>query len=373
MSQPVRRSPVQRSPSPNQAAPPETTWGPAALAGQTTQRADWSLVEVRAFLADYGIKPKYLDATPLPGGWENLNLRLDVDGTRYVLRRYDSTEPADVPWGLALLSYVAARGFPTPAPVKRTNGALLTPFRSRAAALFPFVDGRHPEWDEPNAPIVAAGAIGRLHQITEGLTLSHPRPRHDDLSHLKRFHTWLAARQRSPQDEPLHDFAREAVRYEDEFMRRLESVEETLGPLPRGVVHADAHGNNLLVNPDDSSHLIALIDFDDAHESFLLTDVCSLVDIWGLDRGTYEHDPARTRRVLGAYTGLRPLTLSERELFPDVLALVNLAGTTSYVTSRVKGGANPAQAIADCDQYASYHRRTAGPAWRAALRELFFA
>ena len=367
---PARRSRAQPStPQPASSATPDTTWGPVALAGRT-QTAEWSLEEVRALLRQYSIVPRQLHADPLPGGWENLNLRLDIDGVRYVLRRYDSTDPAEVPWELELLSFLAARDFPTPAPLRRTDGALLSPFRARAAALFPFIQGRHPKWDEPHAPIVAAEAIGRLHRLTNGLTLPHPRS-HDDHSQLRRFHAWLAARPPVDSDAPLRAFADEAHRREAEFLQRLADVERSLGPLPRGAVHVDAHGNNLLVDPEDPGRLIALLDFDDAHESLLLTDVCSLVDVWGLDRGTYEVDPARARRALEVYFAYRPLTPAERDLFPDALALLNLAGTTSYVMGRVAAGAAPARALSDCGQYESYRRRTAGADWRERLRAVF--
>ena len=366
---PARFSPAQPSAQAAPSTATDTTWGPAALAGRT-QAAEWSLEEVRAFLLEYGMEPARLKAMPLPGGWENLNLRLGINGQRYVLRRYDATEPSEVPWELELLTFLGARGFPTPPPLRRTDGALLTPFRTRAAALFPFVVGRHPKCDEPHAPIVAAEAIGRLHQLTNGLSLPHPRS-HDDHSQLQRFHAWLAGRSPAAADTPLHTFAEEAHRREAEFLQRLADVERSLGPLPRGVVHVDAHGNNLLVDPQDASRLIALLDFDDAHESLLLTDVCSLVDIWGLDRGTHESDPARARRVLDVYTARRTLTPAERELFPDVLALLNLSGTTSHVMGRVKGGADPGRALADCGQYKSYRRRTEGTTWRERLREVF--
>ena len=359
----------QSAPS-TQSATTDSTWGPAALAGQAAS-GEWSLEEVRTFLEGYALIPKRLEAEPLPGGWENLNLKLDVDGQRYVLRRYDSTEPAEVPWELELLTFLAARDFPTPAPLRRPDGALLADFRGRPAALFPFVEGRHPKWDEPDAPIVAAEAIGRLNQLTDGLSLPHPHSRQEAHTRLKRYQEWLASRPPAAEDEPLREFAKEATRHEAEFLRRLETVERTLGPLPRGVVHFDAHGNNLLVDPHDARRLIALLDFDDAHESLLLIDVCSLVDVWGLDRGSYEFDPIRARCVLEVYTALRPLAAAERELFPDVLALVNLAGTTAYVMGRVMRGTDPAQAIADCGQYKSYRRRTAGPAWRETLREVF--
>ena len=80
-----------------------------------------------------------------------------------MLRRYDSTAPEEVPWEIALLRHLAARGFPTPPPLPRAGGGLLGTFGGRPAALFPFVAGRHPSWDDSAAPIAAAEAIAELH------------------------------------------------------------------------------------------------------------------------------------------------------------------------------------------------------------------
>jgi len=228
---------------------PDATWGPAAEWGSAAG-GKWTLEEVGRFLAEYGRPQARLEASPLAGGWENLNLRVDAAGERFVLRRYDSTDPAEVPWEIELLRYLGERGFPTPAPLPQRDGRLLGTFGGRPAALFPFVEGRHPHWDDPRAADAAADVIARLHVVTAGLALPFPRSRTDVHARLERFRTWVGEHENSRHATVLRPLAEEAERYWAEFSERLECVSAAHGPLPRGVVHSDAHGNNLLFDSE---------------------------------------------------------------------------------------------------------------------------
>lgn len=345
---------------------PSPGWGPASSWGRAAE-GDWTLEGVRQFLADYGRATTGLTVSLLPGGWENLNLRIAAGDERFVLRRYDSTEPVEVPWEIELLRYLVERGFPTPAIVPRSDGSLLGAFGGRPAALFAFVEGHHPRWDEPAAGTTAAEVIAELHRVTAGLVLPFPRTRQDHDARFQRFLGWAAARREVAEETGIRQLVDEVAYYGGEFDDRLEQVEARTGALPRGVVHTDAHGNNLLV--DAGGHLLALLDFDDAHEAILLKDVCMLVDTWGVERDEYRFEVPRARRVLACYAARRPLTASEQDLLPDALALFNLAEATSYVTGRVEEGTPADTAISDCGQYALFRERTALDGWRNRLRD----
>ena len=355
-----RQSAVER-PDPQ----PDPSWGPASAWGRAAA-ADWSLDDVRQFLAAYGRVPAHLDAAPLPGGWENLNLRLDADGEQFVLRRYDVTAPDEVRWEIELVRFLTVRGFPTPALIERVDGEALGAFGGQPAALFAYVAGRHPRPDAPRAGETAATIVAELHLLTAGLALPYPRTRLDNRQRLQRFQAWCLARGVAGVEPGLRRLLDQTHEYGAEFAARLAAVEGRHGPLPHGVVHHDAHGNNLLF--DDVGRLVALLDFDDAHETFLLADLAVLLNAWGIERVHYQFEPERARRVLAAYACRRSLSAAEWDLLPDAMALFNLADAASYVTGRIWEGQPADRAVADCGQYARFCERTATPDWRDRLR-----
>jgi homoserine kinase type II len=323
----------------------------------------WRVEEVRGLLAGYGRRPRALEVAELAGGVENLNLRLDADGELLVLRRYDATEPAEVPWEIELLRRLVARGFPTAPLIARSDGALASTFSGRPAALFAYLPGRHPAPDDPRAAALAADVVARLHELTDGLTLPYPRTRMDGRRRLALFRTWLEARGARPGEAALARLAAEVEAYTAELAARL-------GPraraLPRGAIHHDAHADNLLL--DEAGRLVALLDFDDAHETFLLADLAVLLEAWGSEPASHALAPERTGVVLRAYRARRRLSEAEQELLPDFLALYSLADSVQYVADRVEGGAPAERAAADCNQYARFRAWTARPGWRDRLR-----
>ena len=299
----------------------------------------------------------------LRGGWENLNLLITCDGERLVLRRYDVTPPEEVRWEMALLRFLGERQFPTAQLIERADGALAGTFTGKSAAIFHCVAGRHPAWNTPGIVEQAGHVIARLHALTSGLTLPYPRSRLHSQRRIERFQDWWQMRRQASDEPALALLAEQAGQSMTSFAQRLGPCEAAL---PRGVVHHDAHPGNLIC--DEAGRLVALLDFDDAHETHLLADVAVLLDVWGTDHRTHRFSPARATAVLRAYTRHRPLGMDEWELLPDFLALYRLADATSYVTSRVQRGIPAYQALADCHQYAKYRQLTAEPDWQDRLR-----
>jgi homoserine kinase type II len=311
--------------------------------------------EVRAFLAGYGRVPTSLHVEPLTGGVVNLILRVVADGEQLVLRRYDRTDPDEVAWELGLLRHLDQHGFPTAPLFVASDGALSAPFGGRPAALFGFVEGRPPEATSGRALAEIGAALARLHEITAGLELGAPRRGKEARERLRRFVS-------SADDPALGPLVQDVERFDAELGARLELVGRDL---PRGIVHADAHPGNLLVDADD--RLLALLDFDDAHPAFLIAEVACLVLTWGLSRET-GLVPARAAAAVDAYARHRPLTAAEWELLPDFVALDDLLSAVAYVSWRMEQGMAAGQAIEWCSSYARFRETTAGEEWRGRLR-----
>ena len=317
---------------------------------------DWSPSDVAAFLASYGRAPRSLDVEPLAGGVVNLILRVDADGEQLVLRRYDRTAPAEVAWELALLRHLSESGFPTAPLIPAADGALSVTFGGRPAALFGLVDGRPPDARSARALGEIGAALARLHEVTAGLERGAPRRGKEARQRLRRFVSTAA-------DPALGTLARDVERFDAELGARLGRLG---GGAPRGIVHADAHPGNLLVDPDD--RLLALLDFDDAHVTFLVAKVACLVLTWGLSRETHRLDPAWASAAVEAYARHRPLTAAEWEVLPDFVALDDLLSAVAYVAWRMDQGTAAAQAVEWCSSYARFREVTAEKGWRERLR-----
>jgi len=297
----------------------------------------WTLADVRPFLAGYGLEGDVRAAAPLEGGCDNLNLLFTLGDRRLVLRRYSHTPAEQIEWELQLIRLLHARGFPTPAVFPRVDGALSADFLGRPAALFEFVPGREADPQSPREAAQVAGAIAELHLLTRDLHLPHARP-HTDWARLDRLEA-TAARLSSP---GLGEMAARVRQFRLQFAARLASVR---GPLPAGIVHHDTNPGNALIG--EEGRLVALLDFDEAHEGEFLSDVAALLRLWATPRSWQGLRPEMVEAVLSTYHARRPLSRAEWELLPDFLLFFTLADAAEYVSRAL--ASDPARApVREC-------------------------
>jgi Ser/Thr protein kinase RdoA (MazF antagonist) len=321
----------------------------------------WSEDDVRAFLAPYGLEPSDLGVRALAGGEDNLNLLIEADRKRVVLRRYNITRATEVDFELELVRILCQRHFPTAPLITRGDGGLWTPFLGGRAALFGFVAGQHPDGASVPAGEQVARTIAELHQITRGITLSQPRSR-TDLNRLRRIEEFAAEQGQRLSDPDLGAFLAHVRAFREPF---LANVARHAAVLPTGVVHHDVNPGNVLMN--ERGELAALLDFDEAHVGYLLTDLGSLVHYWGMDgvgRGIHVE---RVSGYLHAYNEQRPLLEAEWELLPDFILLFWLADAAEYVTRALLDDPT-ACPVAECHSYATFLALTGDVGWRDRLR-----
>ena len=295
---------------------------------------------MRGFLAAYGIAARELEAAPLAGGCDNLNLLVTFGTRRVVLRRYSYTPEEEIEWELQLIRYLATRGFPTPAVFAGEDGALSHDFLGRPAALFTFILGREPSPQSPQEAAQVAAAVAQLHLVTRDLHLPHARS-HTDWKRLERLEM-TASRLSSP---GLAEMAARAREFREEFTERLAAVNNDL---PAGIVHHDANPGNALL--DEEGKLVALLDFDEAHEGELLTDVASLLRLWATPDHWQGLKPEMTEAILSAYNERRPLSEVEWEMLPDFLLFFTLADAAAYVTGSLASDPTGAP-VPECRAY----------------------
>lgn len=311
----------------------------------------WTQADVRTFLRAFGRTPSTIRIERLPSWWRNLILRIDADDERLVLRRYGLTPPDEVRWELAVLAHLAQHGFPTIRPLARagTEDERVADFDGAPAILYPFIEGvsgREVEW--ALAVEQTTAAVARLHDLMEGVVVPHARSASGAESRrmISELMRGCSARGVEVAETALLDLLRRAERTVRDFQTKLERRRTGLR---RGIVHHDAHARNVLFH---HGKLVALIDFDDAHEGYLVSDVAVMVTNWATEQATDEMlNLEQAARVVGAYERHRPLTDTERDLLPDFILLHLLSDSASYVWGRLQQGAPSDDAVTECQQY----------------------
>ena len=312
---------------------------------------------MRTFLAVYGIAARELQAAPLAGGCDNLNLLVTAGARRVVLRRYSHTPEEEIEWELQLIRHLAARGFPTPAVLAAEDGGLSHDFLGRPAALFAFIPGREPSPQSPREGAQVAAAVAELNRITRDLHLPHARS-HTDWKRLERLEV-TASRLSSP---GLAEMAARAREFKEGFTERLAAVSSDL---PAGIVHHDANPGNALL--DEEGKLVALLDFDEAHEGELVTDVASLLRLWATPADWQGLKLEMTETILSAYSDRRLLSEVEWEVLPDFLLFFTLADAAEYVSRSL--AAEPAgAAVPGCLAYRRFVALERDRGWAKLLR-----
>ena len=297
------------------------------------------------------------EIAPLSGGCDNLNLLVTLNAQRLVLRRYSHTPEEEIEWELELIRYLGKRGFPTAAVFAGDDGALFRSFLGRPAALFSFVPGREPSPQSPKDGAKVAAAVAELNSVTRDLHLPHARS-HTDWKRLERLEL-TASRVSSP---GLAEMAARAREFGQQFTERLASVG---GNLPSGIVHHDANPGNALL--DEEGELVALLDFDEAHEGELITDVASLLRLWATPHDWQGLKPKMTEMLLHAYNTRRPLSHAEWGILPDFLLFFTLADAAEYVSRGL--ASNPTGApVQECLAYRRFLELEREREWATMLR-----
>ena len=102
---------------------------------------DVSDEELEAFIASYDIGA-LTSFKGIAEGVENSNYLVHTESGPYILTLYEKrVRPEDLPYFLALMEHLAARGITCPLPVKDRKGQALKQLAGRPAALITFLEG----------------------------------------------------------------------------------------------------------------------------------------------------------------------------------------------------------------------------------------
>jgi homoserine kinase type II len=253
-----------------------------------------------AFLADYDLG-RVLGFEGIAEGVENSNYRLSTERGRFILTVYEKrVDPADLPFFLALMDHLAARGVPCPTPIHGRDGSALRTLCGKPAALVSFLDGVWPRRVRVEHCSALGAALAELHLAGADFAMD----RRNALSVDGWRPLFEACRARAGEVAP---------RLGDEIEGELDVLERAWPrDLPRGVIHADLFPDNVFFS---GGELTGIIDFYFACVDLVAYDLAVCLNAW-----CFEPDGAfnvtKAKRMLDAYRQRRPFTASELEALP---------------------------------------------------------
>ena len=263
---------------------------------------DVSDEELEAFIGSYAIGA-LTSFKGIAEGVENSNYLVHTASGPYILTLYEKrVSPADLPYFLALMEHLAARGISCPLPVHDRAGRTLKELAGRPAALITFLEGL---WVRRPGIEHCAGlgqALGRFHLAGQDF----PMKRANSLS-LPGWRALFGAIG-SGADKVTPGLAGEI----EKELRHLEG--HWPGDLPQGVIHADLFPDNVFFLGDKVS---GLIDFYFACNDMLAYDIAVCLNAWCFETdGSF--NVTKARALLQAYEGVRPLTKAELQWLPTL-------------------------------------------------------
>ncbi len=256
--------------------------------------------DLSAFLAGYDIG-ELLAYKGIAEGVENSNFLVHTERGYFILTLYEKRVAAkDLPFFLALMEHLHARGISCPQPVQNRKGEVLGEVAGRPAAIITFLDGMWIRRPSPAHCAALGEALARLHLAG----LDFKRTRANALSLAGWRPLFESCRKRA------HELHRDLEQFLDAELSHLET--EWPHGLANGVIHADLFPDNVFFLGD---RLSGLIDFYFACTDALAYDVAICLNAWCFETDL-SYNVTKGRSLLHAYARVRPLSSSELESLP---------------------------------------------------------
>ena len=299
---------------------------------------DVSAEELGKFLAGYDLG-ELLSYKGIAEGVENSNFLVHTGTGYYILTLYEKrVAPGDVPFFLALMEHLAARGITCPQPVKDRSGKALGTLCGRPAAVVTFLDGMWMRRPDASHCAAVGEALARMHLAGA------------DFAGTRRNALSVAGwRPLFEQAAPRADGVQHGMRATIET--ELDHLEKSWPRnLPQGVIHADLFPDNVFFLGD---RLSGLIDFYFACTDTLAFDIAICLNAWCFEPD-HSYNVTKGRNLLTSYIKTRPLSDAER----DALPLLARGAAMRFLLTRLVDWLNvPAGALVQPKNPLEYFRK----------------
>lgn len=250
------------------------------------------------FLTRYDVG-ELVSAKGIAEGVENTNYLVETTRDRFILTLYEKRVAADdLPFFLALLDHLAAKGLPVPPAIRDRSGVAIQQLEGRPACLIRFLPGVSVTRPAPFQALAAGIALGRMHVALADFGLSRFNSLGRD--------SWL----------PLFDRCGTSLDGIDPGLREelgtmLHILDrEWPSNLPVSTVHADLFPDNVLML---GGQVTGLIDFYFACSDFRAYDLAVMHSAWAFSADGQHFDETIGHALVQGYTS--QITLTDEELF----------------------------------------------------------
>ena len=253
-----------------------------------------------AFLARYALGELH-SFKGIAEGVSNSNFLIKTDTGRYILTLYEArTEAAELPFFIALMDHLSARGITCPQPIRQTDGTALGMLAGKPAALVSYLDGVSLKRPQVSHCREAGEALAGLHLAGQDFAMR----RLNDLS----VQGWrpLVESAGARADEVLPGL-QQLIAAELDFL-------EARWPkaLPSGVVHADLFPDNVFFL---RGKLSGLIDFYFACTDAFAYDLAICLNAWAFEPD-FSFNVTKARALIAGYQTTRRLEPAEIAALP---------------------------------------------------------
>jgi len=271
--------------------------------------------ELAEFLTQYDIG-ELLSYKGIAEGVENSNFLLHTTHGSFILTLYEKRVAAeDLPYFLALMAHLAARGVNCPQPATTRKGEVCSTLAGRPAAIINFLEGVWPR--KPN--------VGHCAGVGEALARMHLAGRDFPMVRANPFAV-AGGRLLFARAADRADGVQAGLR--DFIAGELDHLEARWpADLPVGVIHADLFPDNVFFLGD---RLSGLIDFPFACNDILAYDVAICLNAWCFE-ADHSFNVTKARGFLNAYGRARALSEAEQNALP----LLARGAATRFLLTRL--------------------------------------
>lgn len=241
----------------------------------------------------------------------------DGNGARFILTMYEfRIDVAELPYFLALLDHLAAKGCAVPRTIHDREGNLFRTIDGKAVALIEYLPGVSVSHPTAAQALAVGQALAQLHLAAADF----PMRRANGMDRAESRRLFVACG-----DKGLEEIDPALPALVAQGLARVEA--NWPSGLPQSVIHADLFPDNVLMLGDA---VTGLIDFYFACNDLTAYDMAVTHAAWCFANDGTGFDPALSRALLSGYEAIRPFSAQERAALP-VLAQ---AACLRFVASR---------------------------------------